>query len=268
MSWWRPANRSARSERLMRGLALVSLAVSAALGACAPTPTPSPTPGPIPRVAVTPAFAPRVLAWAGAYVEATGPLPFDLEVVQAGVALEGLDSGEYVIAIGALEPEDGWFATPLALDPVALMTGSGAGVAEISRPALVELLAGRIESWSAIGGHDRPVQPVLPLPGDDLRRVLDEALMLGRPYSSGSRLIATPDQALVVLKDDPGAFALLPLSSLPAGSAPLRLDGVLPESGPGAPDRYALMAQVVAVAPREPSGPVRDWLVWIQAVEG
>jgi ABC-type phosphate transport system substrate-binding protein len=198
-------------------------------------------------------------------VEATGPLPFDLEVVQAGVALEGLDSGEYVIAIGALVPEDGWFATPLARDPIALVTGSGAGVAEISRPALVDLLAGRIENWSAIGGLDQPVQPVLPLPGDDLRRLLDEALMLGMPYASGSRLIAAPDQALELLKEDPGAVALLPLSSLPAGSAPLRLDGVLPELETLDSGSYALVAQVLAVGPTEPHGPVRDWLAWVQA---
>jgi hypothetical protein len=266
---WRPsAIHAPMAARLARGVAVSWLAIATALGACAPTPTPAPTSGPVPRVAVTPAFAPRVLAWASAYLEQVGPLPFDLEVVQAGVALEGLDSGEYVIAIGALEPEEGWFATPLARDPIALVTGSGTGVGEISRSALVALLTGRTGSWAALGGEDLPVQPVLPLPGDDLRRMLDEALMLGRPYASGSRLIATPAQALGLLDEDPGAFALLPLSSLPAGNVPLRLDGVLPESDALVPGSYALVAQVVAVAPDEPRGPVRDWLAWVQAAEG
>ncbi len=268
MSWRRFAIRPAIAARLVRCAGVLSLAIGAALGACGPTPTPAPTPGPVPRVAVTPAFAPRLLAWANSYLDEVGPLPFDLEVVQAGVALEGLDSGEYVIAIGALEPEDGWFATPLARDPIALVTGSGTGVAELSRPALVDLFAGRIDNWSALGGHSQSVQPVLPLPGDDLRRVLDNALMLGKPYASGSRLIATPDQALGLLDEDPGAFALLPLSSLPAGSVPLRLDGVLPESEALVPGSYALVAQVLAVAPGEPLGAVRDWLAWVQATEG
>jgi hypothetical protein len=91
--------------------------------------------------------------------------------------------------------------------------------------------------------------------------------MRGGPYASGSRLIATPDQALGLLEEDPGAFALIPLSSLPAGSVPLRLDGLLPESDALVPGSYALVAQVVAIAPSEPRGPVRDWLAWIQAVE-
>ncbi len=174
----------------------------------------------------------RLASWHGRTrtSEELGPLPFDLEIVQAGVALEGLDQGEYVVAIGALVPEDGWFATPLARDPIAVVSGSGAGVSEVTRHALVDLLAGRTLRWSELGGNDRAVQPVLPLPGDDLRQVLDELLMLGRPFASGSRLIATPDQALGLLEEDPGALALLPLSSLPAGSIPLRLDGVLPES--------------------------------------
>ncbi len=210
-------------------------------------------------------FAPRVLAWAHAYLEELGPLPFDLEIVQAGVALEGLNQGEYVIAIGALEPQDGWFATPLARDPIAVVTGSGAGVSQVTRLALVDLLAGHITRWSEVGGDERAVQPVIPLPGDDLRQVLDETLMLGKPFFSGSRLIATPAQALELLNEDPAAFALLPLSSLPAGRIPLRVDGVLPESGAGASDSYTLIAQVVAIAPSEPRGPVRDWLAWVQA---
>ncbi len=165
-------------------------------------------------------------------------------------------------------PQDGWFATTLARDPIAVVSGSGSGVSEVTRRALVDLLAGRTLRWSELGGNDRAVQPVLSLPGDDLRQVLDELLMLGRPYASGSRLIATPDQALGLLEEDPGALALLPLSSLPAGSIPLRLDGVLPESEARVPDSYGLVAQVVAIAPSEPRGPVRDWLAWIQAVEG
>jgi phosphate transport system substrate-binding protein len=264
MSWRLATLLTRKAARLALGVVALSLA----LGSCSPTPTPTPAPGPVPRVAVTPAFAPRVLAWAQAYLEELGPLPFDLEIVQAGVALEGLDQGEYVVAIGALKPQDGWFATPLARDPIAVVTGSGSGVSQVTRLALVDLLAGRTTRWSELGGRDLAVQPVLPLPGDDLRQVLDETLMLGKRFYSGSRLIATPAQALELLDEDPAAFALLPLSSLPAGRVPLRLDGVLPESAVGAPGTYALMAQVVAIAPSEPRGPVRDWLAWIQAVEG
>jgi len=264
MSWRLATLFNGMAARLVYGVVALSLA----LGSCSPTPTPTPVAGPVSRVAVTPAFAPRVLAWAHAYLEELGPLPFDLEIVQAGVALEGLDQGEYVVAIGALVPQDGWFATPLARDPIAVVTGSGSGVSQVTRLALVDLLAGRIARWSEIGGDERAVQPVLPLPGDDLRQVLDGTLMLGKPFFSGARLIATPAQALELLNEDPAAFALLPLSSLPAGRIPLRLDGVLPEPGVGAPDSYALMAQIVAIAPSEPRGPVRDWLAWIQEAEG
>lgn len=253
------------AAKLARGLAALSLAGVLTLSACGPTPTPTPTPGPVPRVAVTPAFAPRVLGWAQSYLEEVGPLPFDLEVVHAAAALKGLGQGDYVIAIGALEPEDGWFATPLASDPIAVVTGSQAGVRQVTRGALVDLLAGRVLNWSALGGSNQPVQPVLPLPDDDLRRLLDEKLMLGMPFASSARLIATPGQALELLDQDPGAIALLPLSALPAGAAPLRLDGVLPALEASVADGYELIATINAVAPSEPHGPVRDWLAWVQA---
>jgi ABC-type phosphate transport system substrate-binding protein len=193
-------------------------------------------------------------------------LPFDLEVVHANPALEGLHQGDYQLAIGALEPEQGWFATPLATDPIAVVTGDGTGLQQITSTALVDLLSGRISDWSALGGNALPVQPVIPLPADDLRRVVDEQLMAGTPFASGSRLVATPEQALALLNDERGALALVPLSALPEAVAPLRLDGMLPSAGASAADGYDLIAAVLAIAPDEPQGPVRDWLAWIQAM--
>jgi hypothetical protein len=261
-----PTTRSI-ATRLLRALATFSLFASTALGACAPSPTPSPTPGPVPRVAVTLAFAPLVLGWAQSYVEQTGPLPFDLEVVHASAALEGLDQGDYEVAIGALEPEEGWFATPLASDPIAVMTGGGSGLKEVTSSALVELFAGRVPDWSALDGRAQPVQPVIPLPGDDLRAVLDDQLMLGRPFASASRLVASPEQALALLEEDPGAITLVPASALPEGATPLRLDGALPSAGDSMADGYSLIATILAIAPDEPDGPVRDWLAWVQATQ-
>jgi phosphate transport system substrate-binding protein len=252
------------AEHTLRALATFSLLVGAVLGACVTAPTPSPTSGPVPRVAVTLSFAPLVLGWAQAYVEETGPLPFDLEVVHATVALQGVKSGDYAVAIGALDPEEGWFATPLANDPIAVVTGGGTGLQQLPSSALVELLAGRVTNWSAIGGSDRAVQPVIALPEDDLRIVLEDQLMRGRPFASGARLAASPDQALAMLDRDPGAIALVPLSALPEGTTPLRLDGVLPTPDDTGANAYGLTATVLAVAPAEPVGPVRDWLAWLQ----
>ena len=254
-------------ERTLRALVTFSLVAGAVLGACTPAPTPSPTPGPVPRVAVTLAFAPLVLGWAQEYVEGTGPLPFDLEVVHATVALQGVKSGDYAVAIGALEPEQGWFATPLASDPITVVTGSGAGVQQLPSSALVELLAGRVTNWSSLGGSDRTVQPVIPLPEDDLRAVLDDQLMLGRPFASSSLLAADPEQALALLDEDPGAIALIPLSALPDTATPLRLDGALPTQDDSTANAYGLIAAVLAIAPAEPDGPVRDWLAWLQSTQ-
>jgi ABC-type phosphate transport system substrate-binding protein len=248
------------SSRRLRALVALSLS-AAALGACVPASSPSPTPGPLPRIAITLPFAPLALAWAQSYGEQTGPLSFDLEVVHASVAMNGLRAGDYALAIGALQPDEGWFATPLAVDPIAVVTGGGSGVQEITSEVLAEVLAGRVADWSAVGGRAQPVQPVLPLPEDDLRRAIEAQVMRGTPFASSARLVASPAQGLSLLGEDSGAIALLPLSSLSGDAAPLRLDG-LP---PSAVDEYGLVARVLAIAPDEPGGPLRDWLTWIQA---
>jgi len=184
------------------------------------------------------------------------------------VAVEGVRKGDYGIAIGALEPEDGWFATPLATDPIVVVTGGGDGLRELTSEALVEILSGRITDWSALGGSPLPVHPVIPLPDDDLRLLIAQQVMKGTPFASASRLVASPEQARALLEQDLGAIALVPLSSLPEEITPLRLDGAEPRSKGSADGGYHLMADVLAVAPDEPSGPIRDWLAWIQARQG
>jgi len=260
---WTRADPTARPRRWLAAL----LAVSLLLAACAPAATPAPTPGPVPRIAVTPWFAPRVLAWAQTYHATFGPLPFDLEVVHAAAAIDGLQRGVYVLAIGALEPAAGWFGTLLGEEALGVVTGSGAGVRQVTREQLIALLAGRTANWTALGGRDQAVQPILPLPGDDVRSRIEEALMQGAPFASAARLTATPEQALDLLESEPGGLAILPMSALPDSLTPLPIDGTLPPTDPSNTAGYPLVATLAAIAPQEPVGPVRDWLAWVQSTQ-
>ena len=241
------------------------LLCAALLAGCAAAETPAPTLGPVPRIAVTPWHAPQVLAWAQAYAAAFGPLAFDVEVVQAGIALQGIRDGTYVVAIGSLPPEEGGFATPLGEEALGVVLGSGTGVRQVTHSQLAALLAGRTTNWSGIGGSDTPVLPIVPLPGDDVRTFLDEGLMKGSAYASAARLVASPEQGLALLHEDAGAVLLLPLSALPTDLQTVPIDGLRPAVNGGVPDNaYPLIAPRVALALEEPSGAIRDWLVWIQ----
>ncbi len=255
-----------RQQLRRRALRVPAVLLAASLLAgCATAETPLPTPGPVPRIAVTPWHAPQVLQWAQAYRDGFGPLPFDVEVVQAGVAHEGVRDGTYALAIGSLDPDKDWFATPLGEEALGVVTGSGTGVRQITRGQLSALLAGRTTNWSAVGGSDTPVLPVVPLPGDDVRSFLDEALMKGGAFASAARLVATPDQGLAVLQEDAGALLLVPLSALPPHLQIVPIDGLRPAAAGGPADSaYPLIAPRVALALEEPSGAIRDWLVWIQ----
>jgi ABC-type phosphate transport system substrate-binding protein len=241
------------------------LAGTLLLAACAPAATPTPAPGPVPRIAVTPWFAPRVVAWARTYGDAFGPLPFDVEVVHAAAAVDGLQRGTYVLAIGALEPAEGWFATPLSIEALALVVGSGSGVQQVTRQQLIALLAGRTVNWSALGGRDQAVLPILPLPGDDLRTHIETDVMQQAPFASGARLTATPEQALELLGAEPGALLILPMSALPDSLTPLSIDGARPATHPADTQEYPLVTTLAAIALQEPVGPVRDWLAWVQS---
>ncbi len=243
----------------------VLLLAAALLAGCATAETPAPTPGPVPRIAVTPWHAPQILAWAQAYTDEFGPLPFDVEVVQAGVALQGLRDGSFVLAIGSLLPDKDWFATPLGEEALGVVMGSGTGVRQVTRSQLAALLAGRTTNWSAIGGSDISVLPIVPLPGDDVRAIVDEALMKGGAFASAARLVATPEQGLALLRENAGALLLLPLSAIPPSLQTAPIDDLRPAVNGGPADSaYPLIAPRVALALEEPQGSIRDWLVWIQ----
>lgn len=247
------------------GMMLARLLFACALAGCAAPTTPTPAPVRVPRIAVTPWHAPRVVEWARTYQGAYGPLPFDLEIVQAGVALAGVREGTYALAIGTFTPEDSWFATPLGEEVLAVMVDPGEAVRDLTRSELAALLAGRVTKWSASG---KDVLPVLPLPGDDVRGVLEQGVMRGAGFASAARLVASPEQALEVQSADPGTLLLLPVSALPADATPVTIDGRRPGHVADAAEQgYPLLAARVALALEEPGGGIRDWLVWIQATE-
>jgi ABC-type phosphate transport system substrate-binding protein len=234
------------------------------LAGCAAPETPIPTLGPLIRIAVTPWHAPQVLAWAQSYAEAAGPLPFDVEIVQAGIALQGMRDGTYALAIGSLSPGDDEFATPLGEEGLGVVLGSGTGLRQLTRTQLAALLAGRTANWSSIGGSDTPVLPIVPLPGDDVRAYVEEELLKGSAFASAARLVATPEQGLALLREEAGAVLLLPLSALPSDLPTASIDGLRPARGGPADGAYPLIIPRRAIALEEPGGAIRDWLGWVQ----
>jgi phosphate transport system substrate-binding protein len=64
---------------------------------------------------------------------------------------------------------------------------------------------------------------------------------------------------------NPYTIGYVPLSYSAEEPRIVRVDGILPGESTLADGTYPLLLEVVAMAPEEPTGPLRDWLVWLQA---
>lgn len=242
-------------------LALLILVV---LAACAPPATPTPIPYAA-YVGTTPAYNQWVDGWVQTYWEqqpgnGITPLVFPIEA-----ALAAMSDGEIELIITAATPPQGWFATRLFGDAIALLIDPALKLNDLNLDQLYDIFQGRVENWDALGGPDQGIQPIIPLQGDEIRTVFQDQVLKGARYTSNALLAPHPSAALELVKSQPGAIALIPLTSVPATQDVLKIEGIRPAVATIESGRYALTLDILAIAPEEPIGPMRQFLGWLQA---
>lgn len=245
-------------------LALLTLLLAAC---AAPTPSPTPTPLSPPLALTTPALAPWVTERVRAFGEAHGPPGFDLGVSPPEAAREAVEKRAAALLVAAVPPPENWFATPLGLEPVAVIVHPDNPVRSLSLDEVHDLFAGRVDTWADLGGRDLRPQPVVPLADDEVRRLLESDVLQGTRVPPFALLAPSPAAAVELVAEDPAAVALAPLTALTGEVRAVRLGGVLPSLSTAAEGRYPLVLDVVATAPAEPPAPLRDWLLWLQAAQ-
>ena len=250
----------------LAGLAGLTLNATRSVQAAAPPLIPPP----LPRVATSPALetwvSQRVLAFRDSRPGSSyADLGFSVEVLPPEAALLAAADGEVVLAVLALDPPAGWFGTPLGRQGIAVVVHPGNPVRELSLMELRELLVGRTQSWQALGDYSEAVQPIIPLAGDELRLAVQQATLEGERYTLASLLAPSPPAMISLVADHPGSLGLLPLPELTDEVRSLRIEGQLPTEPATEQGSYPLWVQIVAMAPAEPAGAVREWLGWLQS---
>jgi len=227
-------------------------------------------PPPLPRVATSPALetwvSQRVLAFRDSRPgSGYDDLGFGVETLPPEAALQAASDGEVVLAVLALDPPAGWFGTPLGNLGIAVVVHPGNPLRELSLMELRELFVGRTQSWQVLGDYSEAVQPVIPLAGDEMRLAVQQAALEGERYTLASLLAPSPPAMISLVAEQPGALGLLPVPELTDEIRSLRIEGQPPTELATDQGRYPLWVQIVAMAPTEPAGAVREWLGWLQS---
>jgi ABC-type phosphate transport system substrate-binding protein len=250
--------------RWRAGLSRVTLALF--LAACAVAPEASPTPQPaLPLVAVTPSLEPLVRGWLERYAEAQGVPEFDLTIRTRQAAEEEAQAGEIALVVAAGAPPAGWFATPLGHEALAVVVHPENPVRAFQADQLASIFSGETRRWDALSGPNTEIQPLVPVEGDELRTLFADRILGLRRVTSSARLAASPEDMAGLVAGDPGRIGLLPWSAVDERLLVAAIDGRLPSDDSIAAGDYPFTLDVIAMAPEEPQGALRAWLVWMQA---
>jgi ABC-type phosphate transport system substrate-binding protein len=247
-----------------RRLFMSLLILTMMLTACSRAPTATALPETVEHIAVTPAFKDTVIDWLEEYSAEYGPLPFDLEVLPQEAALADIEEGKLSLIISSVNPPPGWFATPLAIEGIAVIVHPDNSIRDFSQDQLQGLFSGCISTWAELGGPQSQVQPAIPPVGDEIRELFDALITANAPPPPWAIVAPTPSTMLEFVRDNPSAIGYIPFSQAFEDIRVVRIEGILPGQSTFNDGRYPLWFSILAFAPEEPEGPIRQWLAWQQ----
>ncbi|MFP3854904.1 MAG: substrate-binding domain-containing protein [Anaerolineales bacterium] len=255
------------SFRTNRSIILL-LAILALVG-CSQSPTATPTIPAIPTVHASPFALPLARSLAQPYMEEVGPLPFDLIPAASQAALQSTAQDEAALHLDYLPVPEGWFTTPLGWEGAAVVVNSEVPLRSLTLADLADIFSGRAEDWQEFGRGEGAIQVVVPPQGERMRSLFVEAVLPNGQVTTRARLAPTPDHALQLVAELDGAIGLIPAHSSTQGRgvAVVRVEGQLPEGEALQEGGYPLRWQILAMAPEEPDGSVREWLTWVQSTD-
>jgi phosphate transport system substrate-binding protein len=151
----------------------------------------------------------------------------------------------------------------LGKEPVVFIVNADNPMRDLTSDEIRGIFTGRTGNWQALGGPDQTIQAVVPLEGAETRSYLQQALLGDRQFTSTALLGPSPAAVVSIVQDDLGAIGILPLSAVSRDVGLVSVDGHDPLQGNGYPFKF----EVLGIAPVEPAGIVRDWLVWLQTAD-
>src|SRR3990172_9569492 len=173
-----PATGGAQKVGLTYGRGLVVLiALAFTLSSCAGTEMTPTFPPPTGRVAVSAALEPFAGERLRAYAKTSGVPGFDLEVWSMADAIRAAEDGQIDMLVSGNSPPDGWFATPLGFEGIAIALNPGVDIRDLNVQQLRDIFSGLIQSLDELDGPAPPIHLFIPPLGDDLRMAFERLVL-------------------------------------------------------------------------------------------
>lgn len=234
--------------------------ISYVLGACA-TETLTVQPFTVYRIASTPELESLVISWIEAYQDIDGQTLLQIEILPPQVIQTAIEIQNVDLIISSYGPPDGWFATPLLTEEIAVVVNPSNELQTLQIVDLDLIFSGKIHAWADLGGPDVKIQPVIPLRGEASRDKVQEIILRGSPFSRTALLAPTPAVVRQFVRENLGGIGFLLTGNLTDDVQEIAIiaDGSGAENSG---DRLRL--EVHAIWSEEPLDALRAFLVWLQ----
>ena len=157
---------------------------------------------------------------------------------------------------------------PFAIDGVALVVNPANPVRSITSQQAMDIFAGRITSWKALGGADAPITVYTREDGSGTREVfVEKALKKGSIVSSANVVNSNGAMKTAVGQDKLG-IGYVGIGHVDKSVAALTFDGMVPSQQNAASGSYTLTRLLYMNTKGAPSGLTRAFIDYIYSPDG
>jgi phosphate transport system substrate-binding protein len=246
---------------------IACLAAALALAACGRGAGPAPAEATL-HVAVDSESEPLLADARQAYLEAAPQVTFEVARGDAETVMGLIEAGEADFGLVGEPPGGDFFAAPLALTGLAVITHPGVPVNAATGGDLRAIFGGQVINWADLDGPDQLIEPVIREQGSSAREAFQTAALAGGPYTLAARQ-ATSDAGMVeIVASTPGAIGYAALPYVDGRMRLLSVDGVEPTLEAIEAARYPFSMRIFFVSDGEPDGQVRAFLDWLLGPDG
>jgi len=169
-----------------------------------------------------------------------------------------LADGQLDAVLAYTVPADAW-ASAVAVDGLTIITHPESGIDGLSRAEVMGLFAGDGDVETMLFSRER---------GSGVRTLFEQGVMSERRISVHAIVQSSDEGMKTAVFETPAAIGYSMMSSLSPADKALPVDGIAPSPATVTAQTYPLTAPLYAIAPAEPTGTLRDFVAWLQSVDG
>lgn len=154
-----------------------------------------------------------------------------------------------------------------AKDALVVYLNPANPVRELSSDQLRGIFSGRLASWRAVGGEDRPIELLRRQPTSGTHRLVEDLVLEAEPFSPRARVLPTTAAICDAVRHRPAAIGYGGIG-WGAGLVRTRIDGVAPTAATVRSGEYPLARYLYLLTPRPPAGLAKRFVDWALGPEG